>query len=379
MSQRRSRAKKSGKLGRSLHDEADVKNGQNISEKLQNFKINLAGSPNSCIVKIGKHKFRSLVDTGAEVSLMHRRIYDQLKVKPRLQNKKINLQGVNGELLNVDGCIDLTFSIGGIELQHAFYIVRDMNRNLILGQDWLKQNGVRLYFDLGCLRINGTYVNLEEDIHIASIVRMKYTTVLKPQTAQICFGKVRQNPDIPCGQNYQISETDKGFISKEPGLTVINTVSTLRNDRSVPILIVNSTNKTMKIFRHGVLAKIEKTENENLKDINSVLQSKESNEGLNLKDLSCPCEFKDKIEKLVLRNKDLFANTDAELGHTDTVKMKIDTGNESPIKMRPYRTPINNRQVIDKTIDEMLDANIVRRSRSPWSFPVVIVDKKDGS
>jgi hypothetical protein len=27
----------------------------------------------------------------------------------------------------------------------------------------------------------------------------------------------------------------------------------------------------------------------------------------------------------------------------------------------------------------MLDANIIRRSRSPWSFPVVIVDKKDGS
>ena len=27
----------------------------------------------------------------------------------------------------------------------------------------------------------------------------------------------------------------------------------------------------------------------------------------------------------------------------------------------------------------MLDANVIRRSRSPWSFPVVIVDKKDGS
>ena len=27
----------------------------------------------------------------------------------------------------------------------------------------------------------------------------------------------------------------------------------------------------------------------------------------------------------------------------------------------------------------MLDANIIRRSISPWSFPVVIVDKKDGS
>ena len=27
----------------------------------------------------------------------------------------------------------------------------------------------------------------------------------------------------------------------------------------------------------------------------------------------------------------------------------------------------------------MMGANIVRRSKSPWSFPVVIVDKKDGS
>ena len=47
--------------------------------------------------------------------------------------------------------------------------------------------------------------------------------------------------------------------------------------------------------------------------------------------------------------------------------------------MRPYRIPIKNREVIDKAINEMLDADVIRRSRSPWSFPVVIVDKKDGS
>ena len=42
-------------------------------------------------------------------------------------------------------------------------MIRDLNRNLILGLDWLKNNNVRLYFDLKCLRINGKhYVNLEE-------------------------------------------------------------------------------------------------------------------------------------------------------------------------------------------------------------------------
>jgi hypothetical protein len=59
--------------------------------------------------------------------------------------------------------------------------------------------------------------------------------------------------------------------------------------------------------------------------------------------------------------------------------MTIDTGSHPPIKLKPYRTQLNNRKVIDNAIDEMLDAKIISRSRSPWSFPVVIVDKKYGS
>ena len=59
--------------------------------------------------------------------------------------------------------------------------------------------------------------------------------------------------------------------------------------------------------------------------------------------------------------------------------MQINVGNNDPIKMRPYRTPMKNREVIDKAIDKMMDADVIRCSKSPWSFPVVIVDNKDGS
>ena len=31
-----------------------------------------------------------------------------------------------------------------------------------------------------------------------------------------------------------------------------------------------------------------------------------------------------------------------------------------------------------KAIDNMLAANVIQPSRSPWSFPIAIVDKKDG-
>ena len=266
-------------------------------------------------------------------------------------------------------------------MSQDFYVIRDLNRNLILGLDWMKQNNVRIYMDLKCLRINGKhYVNLEEDIHIASTVRMKRTCLIKPQTAMICYGKVTDNPDIPAGQSYEISQIDRGFIVNQPGLQIINTVATLSKDRSLPLLIVNNTNKFIKIYRHGLLAKISGIQNNvNITNVNSVFQNKECDSKLNIKDKDVPAEYRTKIEKLVLKNQDLFANKDSELGHTDTVKMHIDVGNNHPIKMRPYRTPIKNREVIDKAVDEMLDADIIRRSRSPWSFPVVIVDKKDGS
>ena len=60
-------------------------------------------------------------------------------------------------------------------------------------------------------------------------------------------------------------------------------------------------------------------------------------------------------------------------------KDEVRYGEHPPIKMKPYRTPLNKRTVIDNAVDEMLEAEIIQRSRSPWSFPVVVVDKKDGS
>lgn len=75
-------------------------------------------------------------------------------------------------------------------MSHKFYVVANMNRKAILGRDWLVENGVRLYFDLGCLRVHDVYVTLEEDIHINSVVKLQQDTIIKPQSVQICNGQL---------------------------------------------------------------------------------------------------------------------------------------------------------------------------------------------
>ena len=67
------------------------------------------------------------------------------------------------------------------------------------------------------------------------------------------------------------SKLIKEFFINQPGLQIINTVATLTENRTLPILVVNNTNKFIKIYRHGLIAKITGIQN-NVTWINSVIK-----------------------------------------------------------------------------------------------------------
>ena len=50
-----------------------------------------------------------------------------------------------------------------------------------------------------------------------------------------------------------------------------------------------------------------------------------------------------------------------------------------PINVRPYRYLALQKDIIEKIMQEMLDTGVVRPSQSPYSSPIVLVKKKDGS
>ena len=49
-----------------------------------------------------------------------------------------------------------------------------------------------------------------------------------------------------------------------------------------------------------------------------------------------------------------------------------------PIKKRAYRTAPKENEFIKEEIDDMLKQGLIQPSASPWSFPVVVVKKKNG-
>lgn len=57
----------------------------------------------------------------------------------------------------------------------------------------------------------------------------------------------------------------------------------------------------------------------------------------------------------------------------------IDTGDAVPIKQRYYPVSPYLQEVMNEELDKMLELGVVEPSHSPWSSPVVLIKKKDGT
>ena len=83
-------------------------------------------------------------------------------------------------------------------------------------------------------------------------------------------------------------------------------------------------------------------------------------------------------ENQLTTNVDLFVQSLANLEQSNIEKHMIITEDVPPIKKRAYKTAHKENDFIKNKIDEMLKQDLIQPSTSPWSFPVVVVKKKNG-
>ena len=88
---------------------------------------------------------------------------------------------------------------------------------------------------------------------------------------------------------------------------------------------------------------------------------------------------KSQLIELIVKNKNVFAENPKNPGFTGTTFHEINTADAKPVKSHPYRVNHHSEGIIKSEISNMLENNIIEPSNSPWSAPVVLVTKKDGS
>jgi hypothetical protein len=82
-----------------------------------------------------------------------------------------------------------------------------------------------------------------------------------------------------------------------------------------------------------------------------------------------------RIIQILTKHADVFSDAP---GLCTLIHHAIDTGTNPPILCQAYREPHRLKPVIKEIVNDMLKNDLIRPSKSPWAFPVVIVPKPDG-
>lgn len=80
----------------------------------------------------------------------------------------------------------------------------------------------------------------------------------------------------------------------------------------------------------------------------------------------------------MLSYRDCFALNLSEIGCTNSVEMKIDLLDERPVVYRPYRLSHSERGQVREIIDDLLQNDIIKESKSDYASPILLVRKKSG-
>jgi len=344
-----------------------------------------------CWLYLGNRKTYSLVDSGADISLISRETFNKIAAKNVSDFSTENctpLQSVSGHKLKNFGTAVLQVNMSKFSQPYKFQIVDGLKNQCILGNDFLSDFSAQLDFGQKTLNLDGNVIPLRPQRltcdSVTSLVRVPQQITIAAQSYVEISAQINRAQLID--QECTVQPLNNvPILGEEPGLCLVSSLGRVNKNRQIPVVIANTSGRDFTLPARSVIGLAEVLEDPEA-CVSSVNESAVSETEIadvipetQKAKLSHMSEIqRQKLKELLDRNEDLFAKNDCDLGRTDLVKVKIDTGTHPPIKRNPYRLPFSQRKLVEDHIENMLKAGIIEPSQSPWSSPIVIVDKKDG-
>ena len=382
---------------------------------------------------INNTRMKALFDTGATKSVMSGKIYRNLKLGPLDDSNLPSVVGANGSSLGVMGCIRCTIAFEKDEdkFDQIFLVCENLQRGVILGKDFARQNCAGVYWTPHNTRV--LHTNLKTIAETKELVpsgtaaiHVKQTTKLPPRSLAVVDvninttsqDKIRMIPDSLCqsrhpnmymmGFDADLSKRGKDTVAPFVLINLSHTQNVrLRKDTVVgwaqkddaegEVFEIETLDTTPRIWTNPqtprtftqFVEKPENTGNQTIDtdiDLQKVFTSAsnfikspaevDTHRKVDLEDKVIKEETKEKFHELCDRYDQIISKGSADIGKTLLVEMDIDTGDSPPIACRPYTLPLKHHDWVKKEIEILDRAGIIDKSISAWASPVVIVPKK---
>ena len=355
-----------------------------ISEKRLNFSnVSIFGI-------IMKQNTRLLVDTGAAISVISDQFYkDVLRFDVSLRNSNSidNIKTADGHTTPVIGFVQFIIAIGDQNYNCGAYVVPNLAYQVVLGRDFLHKNGA-------VINVPSETVTFTPDNTVAFAGDSNNLLVVDVCVASTYVIEGRCEAILPACLSKPIDhvvgliDANETLITKYK-LLAASTLSVPDNDYRVNFRLINPNNEPVLIHKGtpiGTFCTLSEADfisnfqnDPSVSALNNVTSDGVTSRFTCLPSPNLTMAENSRLNSLLEQYSDVFASSSTELGRTTIIKHEIHTGDARPIKQQPYRVSQSQKVEIEKQINTMLEQDVIRVSSSPWSSPVVLVKKKDGT
>ena len=95
-----------------------------------------------------------------------------------------------------------------------------------------------------------------------------------------------------------------------------------------------------------------------------------------LQDKEITGEIHQRFEELCKKYGETFSKNNEDIGKTKLVKMDIETGDSPPVSSTPYTLPLKHYDMVQREIESLEWAGVIKKSISNWASPIVIFPNK---
>ena len=331
----------------------------------------------SCSVQGMEGEF--LMDTGASHSMISKRLFNLLPGVCDNLRMRVNACTADGTRMRTFGRTFLIISVAGKEFVWAPTIA-EIEDDGIIGLDFAALFGATVNPKSGRLHIEHPY-----DLTTDCKLRIISGAACVAQTVKI-------PPGITC--DVLISSCrllQKGLAVMEPDVQVLSekglesadtlignsrwSVAPISNPGNVTVYLEKGTKVGKVVLAEAVTSGIldipvgEQVKDELHEEVAKLLA------GSSIKDE----EQREALVAMLKRCRKAFAVPGEPLGRTNKVLHEIKTGDNPAFKIPYRRLPLKKKTVAEEEINKMLRDEVIVPSISPWSSPVCMVTKKDGT
>lgn len=360
--------------------------------------------PFELAVTINSISTTALFDTGAFKTVLSysffKRLRNQRQSPIKLEPTNQQLTASNGTPIEIMGSTIIALKIGFQSIDNVqCTVVSSLGYDLIIGCDLILNQ-------LGTVVINSDGVHLMGDQKQLVVIPRQTVNTREQKCIEVCL-LLPHKIHLLAGsqQTYTLTAEDLDVIDMPTRHEVVFIAATeqlsnmiqVKVERSqgfvIKVTLTNSTKETMSLPPLLNLGRSQIISNIAAATINSMLiptfQTQNDMEIIanlttTLKEQRSQMDIQsdDELQQLhavLIKFPKVFARNPKCPTQTTRTMHLVETGDSPPIQRKPYPIAHAEEETIRNEIEMLLNHGLIERSNSAWGFPIVMVDKKDGT